>query len=718
VVQDHSHPWIKSSRWTDWPFLGGQHGAAGVIAPQPRLHPAGSARSALGAPRSRRRATVSSNPPRRLKSPYVLGVLGNDGVSTSAAPAPTATLVALAAAGRNPTDIAIPTIGSEGSGGGGGDDDAITGGPSSVSAVGSSSATQSNASGNGSGTEVASAGNSSSTTSSSTNTSASTSGSSGGSSGSSGSSGAPSASSAGGTSSAAYAAAGGSSSGATSSSTGPSAAAGSTRPTSGGRVATADTEDDDEPQGSHLSLDDAYAVGYSPGQIGLAIELFESGMSSQEIWFRVGDPQNAPRQQKPRQPFVTINVKTPDEVVMGVVAKAEPVLRPYMVYGGATLSLVGHSAGFGTGLVLVVSPEPTASKGFGVYMMAVNADGIIADIRTLATGVPQSTLLHTAVRDGLIQAGMDEREAEKAATTVELASNGFQAYKVAVMMALGAVPEGGAAPRAGQFTNCFPADTLIATEHGQKPIQDIRASERVWSFDLVAKEWKLRHVIEMYRHEHDGDMVAVSVAGEAIESTGHHPWWVVRGEALGRRPQPEHVPGNPVGFHGEGRWVDAIDLRVGDVLLLRSGAQAPISRLSVRHARQLVYNFHVQELGCYAVGSQGVLVHNNSFLEGKTPLAGTRGTGVNRAIAAEVDLVRRTGQGTIAGGWTAPEIAFIQETGQLPQNIVGDHINNVAQFPDWAGDPRNIRFVRGPASNLAEHGGNFQNPTTGPLIDR
>jgi hypothetical protein len=276
----------------------------------------------------------------------------------------------------------------------------------------------------------------------------------------------------------------------------------------------------------------------------------------------------------------------------------------------------------------------------------------------------------------------------------------------------------GAAPKTAQFVNCFSADTLIATEHGQKAIQNIRASERVWAFDLVANEWKLRHVIETYQHEHDGDMAAVSVAGEEIESTGHHPWWVVRGEALGQRPQPEHVPGNPVGFHGEGRWVDAIDLRVGDVLLLRSGEQAPISRLSVRHARQLVYNFHVEELECYAVGNQEVLVHNNSFLEGKTPLAGTRRTGVNRATAAEVDLVQRTGQGTIEGGWTAEEIAFIKETGQLPQNIVGHHINNVAQFPEWAGDPRNIRFVRGQASNLAEHGGNFQNPTTGPLIDR
>ncbi len=161
----------------------------------------------------------------------------------------------------------------------------------------------------------------------------------------------------------------------------------------------------------------------------------------------------------------------------------------------------------------------------------------------------------------------------------------------------------------GKPPNCFPADTLVGTEHGPRPIQDVRASDRVWAFDLAADEWKLRQVIETYQHEHVGNLVA----GEVIESTGHHPWWVVRGEDLRERPQPEHVPFNPDGYNGAGRWVDAIDLRVGDVLLLRSGNEAAIIQLIVRQARLPVYNFQVEELHCYAVGHAQVLVHNNSL---------------------------------------------------------------------------------------------------------
>jgi hypothetical protein len=163
-----------------------------------------------------------------------------------------------------------------------------------------------------------------------------------------------------------------------------------------------------------------------------------------------------------------------------------------------------------------------------------------------------------------------------------------------------------------KFIGCFPADSPVATEHGPMPIQDVAAKDKVWAFDHVAGVWKLCCVTETYRHEYDGDMVAVTVADEVIEATRHHPFWVVRGEALAGRPQPEHVPDAPAGSRLSGRWVDAGDLRVGDTLLLRSGEQAPVTRLVVRQTQQPVYNFQVEGLHCYTVGGCEVLVHNNS----------------------------------------------------------------------------------------------------------
>lgn len=46
----------------------------------------------------------------------------------------------------------------------------------------------------------------------------------------------------------------------------------------------------------------------------------------------------------------------------------------------------------------------------------------------------------------------------------------------------------------------------------------------------------------------------------------------------------------------------------------------------------------------------------------------------------------------------------------------------MSQYPEWAGDPRNITFMynRGSGNEhvLMGHGGSFSNPTTGNLIDR
>jgi hypothetical protein len=135
------------------------------------------------------------------------------------------------------------------------------------------------------------------------------------------------------------------------------------------------------------------------------------------------------------------------------------------------------------------------------------------------------------------------------------------------------------------------------------------------------------------------------VAGEVIESTGHHPWWVVRGEDLRSRPQPDHVPFNPDGYHGEGRWVDAIDLRAGDVLLLRSGEEAAITGLVVRHARLPVYNFHVEELHCYAVGHAQILVHNNSYLVNNKSIAGKSPSRIRSDIPEGWKLEEARGHG-------------------------------------------------------------------------
>lgn len=167
---------------------------------------------------------------------------------------------------------------------------------------------------------------------------------------------------------------------------------------------------------------------------------------------------------------------------------------------------------------------------------------------------------------------------------------------------------------------CFPAGTLVGTESGYSPIEKVQFGERVWACDLTTGKWIFCPIIETYRTEYIGDLIAIAVAGEVIESTYHHPFWVIEGVGLEERPRPDHVERATV--HDAtvtGRWVDAGDLKVCDVLLLMPDRRVHVNHIETRRVRMDVYNFEVNALHNYAVGEGRVLVHNTAWCPGDGP---------------------------------------------------------------------------------------------------
>ena len=167
-------------------------------------------------------------------------------------------------------------------------------------------------------------------------------------------------------------------------------------------------------------------------------------------------------------------------------------------------------------------------------------------------------------------------------------------------------------PTCNCLGHCFPAGTLVSTECGQRPIESIRPGERVWAMDLKDGQWKLRHVMETFTRLNDGDLLSLKYRDGAIQVTPGHPFWVVRGSDLESRPWPAHAGERLADAAIPGRWVDAGDLRVGDAPYLRGGEERLIEEIQVLAGGQRVYNFRVEELACYGVGSAEVLVHNTS----------------------------------------------------------------------------------------------------------
>ncbi len=222
---------------------------------------------------------------------------------------------------------------------------------------------------------------------------------------------------------------------------------------------------------------------------------------------------------------------------------------------------------------------------------------------------------------------------------------------------------------------CFPAGTLVATINGRRAIETIQRGDQVWAYDLIASDWSLRPVSETHAPRYNGDLTLIAVGGETIESTALHPYWVVSGAGLVDRPRLVHLDIVPDGATTPGRWVDARDVCVGDELLLIDGRTEMVQAVGRRPYADKVYNFEVRGLHCYAVGENGVLVHNENgdgyhgpkseytnpgthdqtsphYVRGKTPLPADAEAVYRRAIPdpAATNATKQTWYGRSADG--------------------------------------------------------------------
>ena len=138
------------------------------------------------------------------------------------------------------------------------------------------------------------------------------------------------------------------------------------------------------------------------------------------------------------------------------------------------------------------------------------------------------------------------------------------------------------------FSQCFKEGTLVATEDGLKPIEEIEVGDKVLAYDEVTGEQAYKEVVRLFRNKTD-EWYHVTANGEELVCTGGHPFFV---ENKG--------------------FVSAKDLSVGDILRLSTGALIPVSAISVEKLEQheTTYNFEVADFHTYFVGESEVLVHN------------------------------------------------------------------------------------------------------------
>lgn len=142
----------------------------------------------------------------------------------------------------------------------------------------------------------------------------------------------------------------------------------------------------------------------------------------------------------------------------------------------------------------------------------------------------------------------------------------------------------------------FPAGTRVLLADGTtKPIEEVQPGDAVVATEERSGKSAAQQVFYTIRTDHDKSYVDVTVVGEdgqksTITATENHPFWSV----------------------SAGRWVDAGDLKLGDLLKTAAGTFVQIAVVRAYTASQRTFDLTINGTNTYyaLAGSTPLLVHN------------------------------------------------------------------------------------------------------------
>jgi hypothetical protein len=144
----------------------------------------------------------------------------------------------------------------------------------------------------------------------------------------------------------------------------------------------------------------------------------------------------------------------------------------------------------------------------------------------------------------------------------------------------------------GGAPHSFPAGTPVLMADGtRRAIEQVRVGEFVTATNPETGETEARPVTQTIATPDDRDFTTVALAdGSEITSTDHHPFW----------------------SENRKRWIDAVDLRMGDALRTPVGTAIQVGAVSHWKGLQPAFDLTVANLHTYYVSSSSadILVHN------------------------------------------------------------------------------------------------------------
>jgi hypothetical protein len=251
--------------------------------------------------------------------------------------------------------------------------------------------------------------------------------------------------------------------------------------------------------------------------------------------------------------------------------------------------------------------------------------------------------------------------------------------------------------------NSFTAGTLVETEAGLAPIEEIDLGDNVLAEDPDTGEQGYFEVVALTNHPTD-EILKVTIEAESQEAetldstadSGDNDSTQLNSQTDDDAPskiqnlksEMEVTPDHPVYIEGKG-WLNAENLSIGDRLRRADGGYArvlAIERIELAEPEP-VYNFTVKGSHTYFVLEVGVLVHNcgpevtgpatdvdarldnlDQFTAGSKASAGFAGSPETGALSRRLEEKNRTAY--LIGGAMTPEIDVAIENTKAFKQIV------------------------------------------------
>ena len=287
--------------------------------------------------------------------------------------------------------------------------------------------------------------------------------------------------------------------------------------------------------------------------------------------------------------YSVTNPKTGETTYYNTVSDAEKVAKALAGNLSKTVSVEKNNVTTVNGKV--TKKDTTKVSDLTVYGNSQGANVVTNRYNSNDTSKPSTTTKTTLNSKGTTVSTTDNKSGITASYTKQ--PNG---RTTPVKVTKPSEPSKPSKPSKPSTGGCFLQGTKVLTVDGYKDIDKININDKVLSYNEATKQNEYKSVKKLFIHESMSDKLYTFVINDKIvEASSLHRFYVKTDDGYD--------------------WVEAQNLKVGDMVMDSKGNYYPITNITSKEIVENLYNIEVEDNHNYYVTTSEILVHNRKSMQ-------------------------------------------------------------------------------------------------------